>query len=74
MSQRRNLSYVVNDLNRNSDVSNRRSRTSIFRDFNESTLSKRFTFMTLSSSSYVKKDIKEEYKKEELINNEDVNV
>ena len=74
MSQRRNSLYVVNDLSRNSNVSNHRSRTSILRDFNKSILSERLTLTVPSSLSYVKNDIEKEHKKEESINNEDVNI
>ena len=74
MSQRRNLLRTINDSNRNPNVSNRQSRTSVSRDFNESILSKRFTFTIFSLLSYIKNDIKKEYEKEELINNEDVNI
>ena len=74
MSQRRNPPHVVNGSSRNPDVSGRRSRTSTSRDSNEFTLSKRLTFTILSSSSYVKNDVKKEHEKEEPIDNENVNV
>ena len=74
MSQRRNLSYVVNGSSKNSDVSSRQSRTLVLRDSNESILSECLTLIILSSSSYVKNDVEKEHKKEESINNENVNV
>ena len=74
MSQRRNLLRTVNGSNRNSNVSNRQSRTSVSRDFNKSILFKRLTLTILSSLLYVENDVKKEHEKEELINNEDVNV
>ena len=74
MSQRRNLSYVINDLSRNPNTSNRRPRTSVLRDFNESILSKQFILVTLSSSLRIKNDVEKEHKKEESIDNEDVDV
>ena len=74
MSQRRNPPYTVNDSSRNSNTSNHRPQTSVLRDFNESILSKRLTFTVSSLLSYVKSNVKEEHKKEESINNEDVNV
>ena len=74
MSQRRNLSCTVNDSNRNSSISNRQPRTLVLRDFNESILSERLTLAVLSSSPYVENDVEKEHKKEELIDNEDVNI
>ena len=74
MSQRRNPPYTVNGSNRNPDVSGRQSRTSVPRDFNEFTLSKRLTLATLSSSPYVESDVEKEHEKEEPIDNENVDV
>ena len=74
MSQRRNSSYVINDSSRNSNTSNRQSRTSVPRDFNESILSECFTLAIPSSSSYVENDVEKEHKKKESIDNEDVDV
>ena len=74
MSQRRNPSYVVNGSNKNSNVSNRQSRTSVLKDSNEFILSERLTLTILSSLSYVKNDVEKEHEKEESINNKDVDV
>ena len=74
MSQRRNPLHVINDSSKNLDVSDRQSRTSVLRDFNESTLPERPTPAALSSSPYVKNDVEKEHEKEEPINNEDVDV
>ena len=74
MSQQRNSSYTVNDSNKNSDVSDRRSRTSVLRDSNKSTLFERLTFTVPSSSSYMKNNVEKEHEKKELINNEDVDI
>ena len=74
MSQRRNLLRIINDSNRNPNVNDRQSRTSVFRDFNESILFERLIFTVFSSSSYVENDVKKEHEKEESIDNENVDV
>ena len=74
MSQRRNLSCTINDSSKNSNISNRQSRTSVLRDSNESTLSERLIFTVLSSLSYVKNNVEKEHEKKESIDNENVNV
>ena len=74
MSQRRNPSCTVNDSSRNSSISNRQPRTLVLRDFNESILSERLTLAILSSSPYVENDVEKEHKKEESIDNEDVDI
>ena len=74
MSQRRNFSHVVNDSSKNLNVSDRRSRTSVPRDSNESILSERLTPAAPSSSLCIKNDVEKEHKKEEPIDNEDVDI
>ena len=74
MSQRRNLSRTVNSSSKNPSTNDRRFRTSVSRDSNESILSERFTFTILSSLSYVESNVKKEHEKKELINSKDVNV
>ena len=61
MSQRRNLLRIVNDSNKNLNVSNRRFRTLILKDFNKFILFERLTLATFSLLSYVKNDVKKEH-------------